>query len=163
MHGTECRGARDLSDVKVSALCDSWRSKKRRKTKNMKIVKRRKSSCFNVFCTLFRRSRVLGGSGGGGTQNTIYRTSTEPLPKTSTEPLYRTFYRTCEGLLQKPQQLLPNLLPKTSTERLLQNPKYLLKNPLPSTELCRMQLWTEWFFKVFKIASNLGQDIGQDI
>ena len=33
MHKTKCRGARDLSVVKVSALCDPWCSKKRIKTK----------------------------------------------------------------------------------------------------------------------------------
>jgi hypothetical protein len=39
MDKTKCRGARDLSVVKVSALYDPWRSKKHRKTTIAKIVK----------------------------------------------------------------------------------------------------------------------------
>ena len=39
MHKTKYRGARDLSAVKFSALCDPWRSENGRKAKIAKIEK----------------------------------------------------------------------------------------------------------------------------
>ena len=55
MHQTKCWGARDLRVVKVSALCDAWRSKKLRKTKHPK--KWKKCCVLHYFCWILAELR----------------------------------------------------------------------------------------------------------
>ena len=58
MHKTECRGARDLRAVKISAPYDAWRTKKLQKTKTQKNIA--KYDVFHCFCWFFEELQIFG-------------------------------------------------------------------------------------------------------
>ena len=58
MHKTECRGARDLRAVQISAPYDAWRTKKLQKTKTQKNIA--KYDVFHCFCWFFEELQIFG-------------------------------------------------------------------------------------------------------
>ena len=58
MHKTECRGARDLRAVKISAPYDAWRAKKLQKTKTPKNIA--KYDVFHCFCWFVEELQIFG-------------------------------------------------------------------------------------------------------